>query len=142
MNSARDARACPRPGFPIWTSPDQSLVSGSPEHFAAAHVLRRLLAPRHSPSALLSLTINPCRRALARAYAQGAILTLDPENYSIVKDPTCDLCGAARPRRALAKTSSEASPPREDPPRSDLRPFAPARSSGLALAAWWGRSGS
>src|SRR3990172_11445301 len=122
MNSARDARACPRPGFPIRTSPDQSLVSGSPEHFAAAHVLRRLLAPRHSPSALLSLTINPCRRALARAFAQGAILTLDPENYSIVKDPTCGLCGATRPRtgarenerRSIAserKSTTKPSPP-------------------------------
>ncbi len=44
------------PGFPIRKSPDQSLLSGSPKLIAASHALHRLLAPRHSPCALNSLT--------------------------------------------------------------------------------------
>src|SRR5437763_16529144 len=42
-------------GFPIRTSPGQRSVGISPEHFAATHVLHRLLAPRHPPHALSSL---------------------------------------------------------------------------------------
>ena len=57
LNSAQDDRALPRPGCPIRRSPDQSPLSGSPELFAARHVLHRLLAPRHSPCALSSLTM-------------------------------------------------------------------------------------
>jgi hypothetical protein len=45
-------------GFPIRTSPDQSLFSDSPELIAASHVLHRLLAPRHPPYALTNLTIK------------------------------------------------------------------------------------
>ena len=45
-------------GFPIRRPPAQSLLSGSPELIAANHVLHRLLAPRHPPHALSSLTIN------------------------------------------------------------------------------------
>jgi hypothetical protein len=44
------------PGFPIRTPSDQSLFSGSPKIFAAYRVLHRLLAPRHPPFALPSLT--------------------------------------------------------------------------------------
>ncbi len=51
-----DDLVLPRPGFPIRTPPDQSLFSGSPKIFAAYRVLHRLLAPRHPPFALSSLT--------------------------------------------------------------------------------------
>ena len=51
-------RSLPRTGFPIRKSPDQSLFSGSPKLIAACHVLHRLLAPRHPPYALSSLTIK------------------------------------------------------------------------------------
>jgi hypothetical protein len=61
MNWAHDDRALPRSGFPIRRSPDQSLLSGSPGLFAASHVLRRLLAPRHPPCALSSLTMIATR---------------------------------------------------------------------------------
>src|SRR5207244_5672547 len=57
MDSAQDDRALPRPGCPIRRSPDQRLLSGSPQLIAASHVLRRLLAPRHPPCALSSLTM-------------------------------------------------------------------------------------
>src|SRR5436309_11944344 len=58
MNSARGTAALPAVGFPIRTSPDQSLVSGSPTLFAATHVLLRLLSPRHPSCALCSLVIS------------------------------------------------------------------------------------
>ena len=57
MNSDKRTRALPRVGFPIRTSRDQRLVSTYSGLIAAAHVLHRLLAPRHPPCAL-SLLIN------------------------------------------------------------------------------------
>ena len=58
MYSAVDDPVMTGSGFPIQKSPDQSLFSGSPRLIAANHVLHRLLAPRHPPYALSSLTIN------------------------------------------------------------------------------------
>src|SRR3954468_10995545 len=58
MYSACGTAALPAVGFPIRTSPDQSLVSGSPTLFAATHVLLRLLSPRHPSCALCSLVIS------------------------------------------------------------------------------------
>src|ERR687887_434605 len=55
MDSGGSTRALPRVGFPIRKSPDQRLVSTSPRLIAAAHVLHRLLAPRHPPCALVLL---------------------------------------------------------------------------------------
>ena len=55
MDSGRSTRALPRVGFPIRKSPDQRMVSSFPGLIAAAHVLRRLLAPRHPPCALVLL---------------------------------------------------------------------------------------
>ena len=55
MCSGGGTRALPRVGFPIRISPDQRSVSTSPRLFAAAHVLHRLLAPRHPPCALVLL---------------------------------------------------------------------------------------
>ena len=45
-----------REGFPIQRSPDQGLVGGSPGLIAASHVFHRLMAPRHPPCTLSSLT--------------------------------------------------------------------------------------
>jgi hypothetical protein len=58
MNSVAVTAALPAVGCPIRKSPAQCLFSGSPELIAAGHVLRRLLAPRHPPYALSSLSIN------------------------------------------------------------------------------------
>ena len=55
MDSGTGTRALPRVGFPIRRSRDQRLVSTSPTLIAAAHVLLRLLAPRHPPCALVLL---------------------------------------------------------------------------------------
>jgi hypothetical protein len=43
-------------GFPHSDISGSTLARNSPKHFAACHVLRRLLAPRHPPHALSSLT--------------------------------------------------------------------------------------
>ena len=56
MYSATDDWALPQPGFPIRTSSDHCLLATPPKLFAACHVLHRLLAPRHPPSALNNLT--------------------------------------------------------------------------------------
>ena len=45
-------------GFPHSDISGSTLARNSPKHFAACHVLRRLLAPRHPPPALSSLTYN------------------------------------------------------------------------------------
>src|SRR5882672_7040134 len=63
MDSAPGTAALPAVGFPIRTSPDQSLVSGSPTLFAATHVLLRLLSPRHPSCALCSLVISLSSKA-------------------------------------------------------------------------------
>ena len=58
FDSGTGTRALPRVGFPIRTSRDQRMVSSYPGLFAAAHVLLRLLAPRHPPSALRLLIVK------------------------------------------------------------------------------------
>src|SRR5438309_10871548 len=70
MNSARRTAALPAVGFPIRTSSDQSLVSGSPGLFAATHVLLRLLSPRHPSCALCSLVFSLLRPFLPHSKAQ------------------------------------------------------------------------
>ena len=47
-----------RHGFPHSEIPGSKLACSSPRLIAACHVLRRLLAPRHPPYALSSLTIK------------------------------------------------------------------------------------
>src|SRR5439155_16795764 len=58
MYSGMGTRALPRAGFPIRISRAQRLVSTYSGLFAAAHVLLRLLAPRHPPCALRLLIVK------------------------------------------------------------------------------------
>src|SRR5690349_1399721 len=60
-------------GFPHSDIPGSKPACGSPRLIAACHVLRRLLAPRHPPYALSSLTIKLTQHVPA-CYSQ------DPEN--------------------------------------------------------------
>ena len=46
-------------GFPHSDIPGSTDICSSPRLFAACHVLRRLLMPRHSPCALIRLTLRP-----------------------------------------------------------------------------------
>jgi hypothetical protein len=57
-------------GFPHSDISGSTLARNSPKHFAACHVLRRLLAPRHPPRALSSLTYAFTR--LARSWPAHA----------------------------------------------------------------------
>src|SRR5258707_7369167 len=56
--SGASTTALPLVGFPIRKSRDQRSVSTSPGLIAAAHVLHRLLAPRHPPCALSLLIVK------------------------------------------------------------------------------------
>src|ERR1700749_195602 len=77
MCSERRTAALPAVGFPIRTSPDQSLVSGSPTLFAATHVLLRLLSPRHPSCALRSLVFSLlCPTIFLRRPRSSAAVTL------------------------------------------------------------------
>ncbi len=70
--SGRSTRALPRAGFPIRKSSDQRMVSSFPRLIAAAHVLHRLLAPRHPPCALRHLTRKNtfyCRYGVFKVHA-------------------------------------------------------------------------
>ena len=58
--------------FPHSDIPGSADICSSPRLFAACHVLRRLLVPRHSPCALFSLTIF-------KTWSQNLVLF---ENYA------------------------------------------------------------
>src|SRR3990170_524398 len=59
MNSDHDT---PKGGFPHSDIRGSTIARISPRLFAACHVLHRLLAPRHPPNALVSLTIQTPQR--------------------------------------------------------------------------------
>ena len=56
-------------GFPHSDISGSTLARNSPKHFAACHVLRRLLAPRHPPHALSSLTYSVHAASTVLAFA-------------------------------------------------------------------------
>ena len=58
-----------RGGLPHSDIPGSKLVCSSPGLFAACHVLHRLLAPRHSPYTLSSLTIRNSKLTLTNLFA-------------------------------------------------------------------------
>ena len=70
-------------GFPHSEIPGSKPACGSPRLIAACHVLHRLLAPRHSPYALSSLT--KCSLHLT---ANMWSKKLPIAEYSVVKKPT------------------------------------------------------
>jgi hypothetical protein len=95
MDSGRSTRALPRVSFLIRRSRDQRSVSTSPGLIAAAHVLRRLLAPRHPPCALVllirkehvdvAMEFSRYARALEHALHEGrrpALRAADPSKLN------------------------------------------------------------
>src|SRR3954451_7173790 len=88
MNSARRTAALPAVGFPIRTSPDQSLVSGSPTLFATTPGLLRLLSPRHTSCALsslvFSLLITLPRERRPGSSAAWLTASLDPQHTCLL----------------------------------------------------------
>jgi hypothetical protein len=122
--SGRDTRALPRVGFPIRTSRDQRMVSSFPGLFAAAHVLHRLLAPRHPPCALsllimkntvvAAMEFSRCTRPLApnRKAGRAGLSKLNSVNLVvevdvILGDPSIRTATAVK--AALPSTGSGAS---------------------------------
>ena len=94
-----------RGGLPHSDIPGSKLVCSSPGLFAACHVLHRLLAPRHSPYALSSLTIKlrtdahqsfACQLVCDSSFRNTACVCgrkkLPCAEYSVVKDQPCRLC--------------------------------------------------
>ena len=66
-----------RNGFPHSGTPGSKSASDSPRLFAANHALHRLLAPRHPPYALTSLTINlPLANVVVCACSQRLCLPI------------------------------------------------------------------
>lgn len=100
----RDTRALPRVGFPIRKSRDQWLVSTYPGLIAAAHVLLRLLAPRHPPCALILLIgeehqILRCRYGVFKVRADRCPPYLSPV-------PGFSLAPARTASRAVSQNST------------------------------------
>src|SRR5438552_61499 len=104
MYSGRDTRALPRVGFPIRRSRDQWLVSTSPGLFAAAHVLHRLLAPRHPPCAL-HLLIMKNTVLLSLWSFQGARGPRDPKITPVSQNSAASDTGAQSRSDCLPVTS-------------------------------------
>jgi hypothetical protein len=70
-------------GFPHSEIPGSKPACGSPRLIAACHVLHRLLAPRHSPYALSSLT----KCSLHLTFHEYVVKKLPIAEYSVVKKP-------------------------------------------------------
>ena len=69
-------------GFPHSEIPGSKPACGSPRLIAACHVLHRLLAPRHSPYALSSLT-----KFSFPLHCVCVVKELPIAEYSVVKKP-------------------------------------------------------
>ena len=124
MYSGGNTRALPRVGFPIRKSRDQRLVSTSPGLIAAAHVLHRLLAPRHPPCALRHLTRKNtfyCRYGVFKVRVGSSSVTEDAHEKT--RPP------AARPEHGLSKLNSV-----ESEVEVDVLPGEPEASDGHAIA--------
>ena len=74
-------------GFPHSDISGSTLARNSPKHFAACHVLHRLLAPRHPPRALSSLTysVHAASTVLACATAVASEFILDEIDASTLR---------------------------------------------------------
>ena len=79
-------------GFPHSEIPGSKPACGSPRLIAACHVLHRLLAPRHSPYALSSLT----KCSLHLTFHEYVVKKLPIAEYSVVKKPCRDVCRDVR----------------------------------------------
>src|SRR5689334_8445650 len=102
-------------GFPHSDIPGSKLVCSSPRLFAAYCVLHRLLAPRHSPYALSSLTIGmelrfPDARRRPRIPVPLPTLTCNTAVFLwIGKTTVCRIFSCQRPWRAFRLADPEPS---------------------------------
>jgi hypothetical protein len=79
MYSAADL---PKEGLPHSDIRGSTIARISPRLFAACHVLHRLLAPRHPPNALVSLTIQPPQRPHAVPNRAASLQRTDSKPYA------------------------------------------------------------
>ena len=86
MCSDEDAAVLAAAGFPIRKSPVITLACSLPRLIAAGHVLLRLLAPRHPPCALSSLTFSPTILVNPKARMRTYKLYLYSSFYAVVKE--------------------------------------------------------
>jgi hypothetical protein len=89
-------------GFPHSEIPGSKPACGSPRLIAACHVLHRLLAPRHSPYALSSLT-----KFSFPLHCVCVVKELPIAEYSVVKEfvaPTTQRQNATPSGRSLSST--------------------------------------
>src|SRR5688500_4563090 len=75
-----------RGGLPHSDIFGSKLVCGSPKLFAAYHVLHRLLAPRHSPYALSSLTIRNSKLTIKAFRSQRSALRIFSDGWVLMAD--------------------------------------------------------
>ena len=91
MYSGGSTRALPRVSFLIRRSRDQRSVSISPGLIAAAHVLHRLLAPRHPPCALVLLISKNtlcCRYGVFKVHAGEVDVVLGESAHRTARRPS------------------------------------------------------
>jgi hypothetical protein len=90
-------------GFPHSEIPGSKLICSSPGLIAAYRVLHRLLAPRHSPYALSSLTTSVsssrCRTPLRDAYATPARSSITACDYQ-KRTTVCRIFSCQRARKS------------------------------------------
>ncbi len=100
-------------GFPHSDISGSTLARNSPKHFAACHVLRRLLAPRHPPRALSSLTYNVHAASTVLAVAtmrsrRNLLDEIDASTLRFLRSRTrrsgCSPCWLVRLARRSAKS--------------------------------------
>ena len=89
-----------RTGFPHSEISGSKLICSSPKLIAAYHVLLRLLMPRHSPCALISLTYRRARSASLVA-GLSATASLAPQHSSSLHDRSLRVLGHVAVLRGL-----------------------------------------
>src|SRR6476619_5695106 len=123
MCSGRVARALPRVGFPIRKSRDQRLVSTYPGLIAAAHVLHRLLAPRHPPSALILLIgKNTCDAAMEFSRCARTRASAERESRPVAGLSKLNSVIGRRGRRSSRRARSRTIGSRESRPSTSRTP--------------------
>ena len=109
MYSGGSTRALPRVGFPIRKSSDQRMVSSFPRLIAAAHVLHRLLAPRHPPCALVLLIRKNtfyCRYGVFKVRVSSVAHEKNRRRWRSLKTQQRDLAREPGSRSTLFQASS------------------------------------
>ena len=89
-----------RTGFPHSEISGSKPICGSPKLIAACHVLHRLLMPRHSPCALISLT--SFLTALSHRSEYGSLESCRPQSFEVFYHITACCCFTHYTRTASA----------------------------------------